>query len=248
MQSLTGKVALLTGAARRIGASIAQTLHAEGCDIVIHYRSSADDALQLQARLNTSRPNSCHLVQADLLDIQHLPEMVNSTVDWKGRLDILLNNASTFYPTPISTVTEQQWDDLFGTNAKAPFFLSQAVFPHLQKSKGCIVNIVDIHGIRPLKTYPVYSAAKASLSMLTQALARELGPDVRVNGVAPGAILWPEMEANQGSTQQELLDRTALKRQGSAEDIAKAVLFLVKDAGYITGQIIPVDGGRLLNH
>lgn len=248
MQSLTGKVALLTGAARRIGATIANTLHANGCDIIVHYRSSIDDALQLQTQLNSIRENSCYLVQADLLDIGNLPKMIETAANWKGRLDILLNNASTFYPTPIGNVTEQQWDDLFGTNAKAPFFLSQAIYPHLQTTQGCIINIVDIHGIRPLKTYPAYSAAKASLVMLTQALARELGPDIRVNGVAPGAILWPEMEENQGSTQQELLDRTALKRQGSAEDIAKAVLFLVKDAEYVTGQIIPVDGGRLLNH
>lgn len=246
-KNLTGKVALLTGAARRIGAVTAKTLHQAGADIIIHYRHSSDEAKALQQTLNTARADSCHLIQGDLLDIPSLQELLDKAAAYKKRLDIVVNNASSFYPTPLGKVTEQQWDDLLGTNAKAPFFVSQAAYPHLKKQAGCIINIVDIHGIRPMKNYPVYSAAKASLIMLTQALAREMGTDVRVNAVAPGAILWPEMEDNQTAGQQTLLDKTALKRQGKPEDIAEAVLYL-SQADYVTGQIIPVDGGRLLNH
>lgn len=248
MTHLTGKVALLTGAARRIGATTANMLHEAGATIVLHYRHSAQAAEQLQASLNQQRANSCYLVQGDLLDISTLDQLIEQTLAYTQRLDILVNNASSFYPTPVGNVTPEQWDDLFGTNAKAPFFLSQAAYSALKESKGCVINIVDIHGSRPLKNYPVYSAAKASLMMLTQALARELAPDVRVNGVAPGAILWPEMSVNQQAENTELLAKTALKRQGSPEDIAKAVRFLAQDADYITGQIIAVDGGRLLNH
>lgn len=246
-KNLQGKVALLTGAARRIGAVTAKTLHEAGADIIIHYRHSANDAKQLQQTLNALRADSCFLVQGDLLDIPALQAMMKQVISYKDRLDIVVNNASSFYPTPIGEVTERQWDDLFGTNAKAPFFVSQAAYPYLKQHAGCIVNIVDIHGIRPMKAYPVYSAAKASLIMLTQALAREMGTEIRVNAVAPGAILWPEMENNQGQAQQTLLDKTALKRQGKPDDIADAVLYLCQ-ADYVTGQVIPVDGGRVLNH
>lgn len=247
MLTLEGKVVLLTGAARRIGAEITRTLHAAGATVVIHYRQSASSAQQLQATLNAERANSCFLVQGNLLDMNFLPVLLKRTLTLTGRLDVLVNNASTFYPTPIGTLTEAQFDDLIGTNLKVPLFLAQAATPALQASRGCIINLVDIHGFRPLKNYPAYSAAKAGLLMLTQSLARELGPDVRVNGVAPGAILWPEMEENH-AMHQELLAKTALKREGSPQDIARTVLFLVRDAPYITGQVIPVDGGRLLNH
>ncbi len=246
MADLAGKVALITGAAKRIGAVIAQHLHQAGADIIIHYRSSADDAIILQKKLNAIRADSCFIVQADLLEIDKLPVLIQQVINQTARLDILINNASTFYPTKLGEITEHDWDDLMGSNLKAPLFLSQAASSHLKAAGGCIINIVDIHGIRPMKNHPVYSPAKAGLAMLTQSLARELGPDVRVNGVAPGAIIWPEAEGEQTPT--EILEKTALKRQGTPEDIAKAVLFLIKDADYITGHIIPVDGGRLLNH
>lgn len=247
MATLAGKVALLTGAARRIGAATARTLHAAGAIVVIHYRHSAQDAEALQAELNAQRANSCFLVQGDLLDVAMMPALIQQAIEQAGRLDILVNNASSFYPTPLATVTEQQFDDLIGTNLKAPLFMAQAAAPHLQACNGCIINIIDIHGLRPLQGYAAYCAAKAGLLMLTQVLARELGPNVRVNGVAPGAILWPEMVENH-AMHTEILAKTALKREGNPDDIARTVLFLVRDADYITGQVIPVDGGRLLNH
>lgn len=247
MATLQGKVALLTGAARRIGAEIARTLHSAGATVVIHYRHSAVDAEQLQAEFNAQRENTCFLVRGDLLDIASIPNLITQTLEQAGRLDILVNNASSFYPTPLASVTEQQFDDLIGTNLKAPLFMAQAAAPHLQTNQGCVINMVDIHGMRPLQGYAAYCTAKAGLLMLTQVLARELGPAVRVNGIAPGAILWPEMPANH-AMHTEILAKTALKREGSPDDIAKTVLFLVRDADYITGQVIPVDGGRLLNH
>jgi pteridine reductase len=249
MSELKGKVALVTGSARRIGAATVRLLHQAGATVVVHYRSSAKQAEKLCAELNQVRAQSCFLQQADLLDIQALDTLVQDVVKQAGRLDILVNNASSFYPTPLAKIREADWDNLLGSNLKAPLFLSQAAAPELLKNKGCIVNMVDVHGFRPLKGYPVYSVAKAGLLMLTQSLARELGPDVRVNGVAPGAILWPEAEGSlDKAAQQALLEKTALKREGSPDDIAKTILFLVRDADYITGQVIPVDGGRLLNH
>ncbi len=247
MSNLKGKVALVTGSARRIGADTVRTLHAAGANVVVHYRHSSKDAKKLFLELNNLRDDSCFLVQADLNNIKKIEEMVDSIIKKMGRLDILVNNASTFYPTKVGEITENDWDDLMGSNVKAPLFLSQAVVPYLKLTQGCIINIVDIHGIRPMKNYPVYSMAKSALLMLTQSLARELGPDIRVNGVAPGAILWPEQAENE-SDQEELLSKTALKRMGTPQDIAKTILFLVRDADYITGQVIPVDGGRVLNH
>ena len=247
MKNLNNKVALVTGSARRIGAVTLRALHANGAKVVVHYRNSSSDAEKLCAELNQLRQNSCMTVQGDLNDIKAMPAIIETIIQQMGQLDILVNNASTFYPTPMGEITEKHWDDLLGSNLKAPLFLSQAAMSYLKATQGCIVNMVDVHGFRPMKNYPVYSVAKAGLLMLTQSLARELGPDVRVNGVAPGAILWPEMDENQ-SDQQELLDKTALKRMGTPEDIAKTVLFLVRDADYITGQVIPVDGGRILNH
>jgi pteridine reductase len=239
------KVALITGAAHRIGAVTARTLHQAGMNIVLHYRGSRIAAQQLQKELLQLRADSVVLIQADLQAPAALPALVQQAhASWQ-RLDVLINNASTFYSTPVGTVSEDQWNELLGTNLKAPFFLSQAAAPYLLQSKGCIVNIVDIHADRPLRGYPIYSMAKAGLVMLTKALAAELGPHIRVNAVAPGAILWPEHldEVNQ----QRIVSKTFLKRKGDPEDIANTILFLINDAAYITGQVLVVDGGRSLN-
>ena len=245
--SCAGKVALITGAAHRIGATTARTLHAAGINIVIHYRNSSQGAEALQQELETLRPDSVQLVQANLHQVSQFDALIAQVVEQWGRLDILVNNASTFYPTPIGNIDEQQWEDLIGSNLKAPLFLSQAAAPYLQQQQGNIINIVDIHADRPLKEHTVYSLAKAGLAMLTKSLARELGPDVRVNGVAPGAILWPENEMDD-ATKEEILSRTALKRTGEPQDIANTALFLIRDAHYITGQILNVDGGRTLSN
>ena len=242
---LTDKVALITGAAHRIGAETARTLHAEGMRLVLHYRTSREAALSLQEELNNKRKDSVILVQAELLAIKGLSKLIEETITAWGQLDVLVNNASSFYKTHMGKVSEEEWDDLMGSNLKAPFFLSQAAAPHLEKTKGCIINIVDIHADRPLKHYPVYSMAKAGLVMLTKSLACELGPEIRVNGVAPGAILWPENIDE--VTKQRIISRTFLKRKGAPSDIAKAITYLVRDAGYVSGQIITVDGGRSLN-
>ena len=242
---LTNKVVLITGAAHRIGATTARRLHAEGMNILLHYRHSREAAENLQAELNAIRAGSVHLIQANLHDTANLPSLVEQAIHTWGRLDVLINNASSFYATPVGSVTETQWEDLIGSNLKAPFFLSQAAAPYLRQQKGCIVSIVDIHAERPLKEFPVYSMAKAGLVMLTKSLACELGPEVRVNAVAPGAILWPE---NLGENEKEkIISRTFLKRQGAPDDIARAILYLIRDAGYMSGQVLTVDGGRSLN-
>lgn len=243
---MQSKTVLITGAAKRIGAEISRMLHADGMNIVIHYRSSKDEAQALCNELNALRADSAIILQADLHQTSELATLVQQATDYWGRLDVLVNNASTFYPTPVGDITEAHWDDLMGSNLKAPLFLSQAAMPHLRNSQGSIINIVDIHAFRPMKEHPVYCAAKAGLAMLTQSLARELGPNVRVNGVAPGAIIWPSSEMDK-LTQEAILDRTALKRQGEPRDIAATVRFLIRDADYITGQVIPVCGGRSLN-
>jgi pteridine reductase len=242
---LNNKVALITGAAHRIGAELARRLHAAGMNIALHYRNSKQGAETLAAELNGKRPDSVVTLQADLLDTAGLPGVITAACHPWQRLDVLINNASSFYPTPIGNATEAQWEDLFGSNLKAPFFLAQAAAAELKQRQGCIINIVDIHAHRPMKEYPIYSAAKAGLAMLTMSLARELGPEIRVNAVAPGAILWPEHEIDEAQ-KEEILDRTALKRQGSPADIARTALFLIRDADYISGQIINVDGGRTL--
>ncbi|MCF6355552.1 MAG: pteridine reductase [Candidatus Polarisedimenticolaceae bacterium] len=244
-QPLAGKVALITGAAHRIGAQIARTLHDNGMDLTLHYRHSAAAAQALKAELEATRPGSVALLQADLNQTDLLPGLIHDIQLHFGRLDLLVNNASSFYPTPVASTRIEQWDELINSNLKAPFFLSQAAAPLLRESKGCIINLIDIHAERPLKDHPVYSIAKAGNAMLVKALAQELAPDVRVNGIAPGAILWPE-QALPPNQQEAILRRTALKRRGAASDIAKSLLFLFKDADYITGQIITVDGGRTL--
>lgn len=240
---MTKKTALITGGAARIGAAIARELHSHGIDIVIHYRNSVEKAAALVDELNTIRSNSATTVQGDLLDHETIPRIIDEVAVFNNDLSILINNASSFYATPVGEVTEQEWNDLIGTNMKAPFFLAQAAAKWLKKSSGCIVNLVDVHGIRPKKGFPVYSMAKAANAMMVKTLARELGPEVRVNGVAPGVILWPEQEI--GDIQKtQILSKVPLARPGQIEDIARTVRFLVTEADYITGQVIPVDGGR----
>lgn len=238
-------VALITGGARRIGAAIARTLHAAGYDLALHYRHSRTQMDALCADLETLRRGSTCAIQAHLDDIERVPGIVEKCISRFGRLDALVNNASAFYPTPIGSVTAAQWNELFVSNAQAPFFLAQAAAPHLQSSCGAIVNIVDIYAERPLARHPVYSMAKAALAMMTLALAQELAPDVRVNAVAPGAVLWPDTGKDYAD-RHELVARTPLKRTGTADDVAAAVLFLLRDAKFTTGQIINVDGGRSL--
>jgi pteridine reductase len=243
--SLAGKVALVTGAAQRIGAEIVRTLHAAGMDIAIHYRNSKTAAAALQQELEQQRPDSVLLLQADLANTDSLPAIIQQIVEWRSRLDLLVNNASSFYPTPLDESTEEQWNELMSSNLKAPYFLSRAAAEALRQHRGCIVNMVDIHAERPLLKHPIYSIAKAGNAMLVKSLARELGPEVRVNGIAPGAILWPDAEMGE-ETKSEILARTALKTNGQPKDIANTLLFLARDADYITGQIISVDGGRTL--
>ena len=244
MDSLQGKVVLVTGGARRVGAAIARRVHACGANLMIHHRASVADARKLQAELNAIRPNSVSLLQGDLLDTGKLPHLVAHTVHTFGRLDGLVNNASSFAPTPVGEITEEAWYNLVGTNVKAPLFLAQAATPHLRRTQGAIVNITDIHAELPLKNYVVYTMAKAALDGLTRSLARELAPEVRVNAVAPGPILWPDGNAFDELARQRIISHTPLKRAGSPDDIASAVCFLLTDAPYITGHTINVDGGR----
>jgi pteridine reductase len=241
--SLDNKIVLVTGAARRIGAAIVTRLHAEGARVAIHYRGSADEAETLCDGLNAKRPDSAKTFKGDLLEANYPPQLVDDVTRWGGQLDALVNNASTFYPTPVGTITETEWNDLVGSNFKAPLFLSQAAAPSLRAARGAIVNIVDIHGQRPLRDHPVYGPAKAALAMLTKALAKDLAPAVRVNGVSPGAILWPE-DGMSDATQASILQEVPLGRPGEPDDIATCVLYLLRDAPYVTGQIIAVDGGR----
>jgi pteridine reductase len=240
---LAGKAALVTGAARRVGAAIAQALHAAGASIVLHYRSSADEAAAVARQLNDTRPGSAALAQCDLLDGSAVAELAHTAATAFGGLDILVNNASSFYPTPLGNIDEDDWNDLIGTNLKAPLFLAQAAAATLRERAGLIVNLADIHGMRPLRRHPVYCVAKAGLIMLTKSLARELGPQVRVNAIAPGPVMWPEGGVD-AALRAEIIDRTALKRIGSAEDVAGAVLFFACEAPFVTGQILAVDGGR----
>ncbi|MBA4142528.1 MAG: pteridine reductase [Nitrosospira sp.] len=245
---MQGKVILVTGGAKRVGAATCRKLHARGANLIVHYRESGKEARALQSELDQNRAGSVALVQADLLDIARLPHVVDETVNHFGKLDALVNNASSFFPTPIGEITESMWDDLIGSNLKAPLFLSQAAAPQLTKHRGCIVNIVDIHSEWPLKRYVVYNSAKGGLASLTRSLALELAPEVRVNGISPGPILWPEAgEWTDEAARQRIINRTLLKRTGEPEDIAKTAAFLIADAPYITGQIIAVDGGRSVN-
>ena len=245
---MQGKVVLITAGAKRVGAAICRKLHLRGASLMVHYRSSLEEAQGLETELNQIRPGSVALVQADLLDISQIPRLISQTIQKFGKLDAVINNASSFFATPVGAITEAGWDDLIGSNLKAPLFLSQEAAPHLKNQLGCIVNIVDIHADRPLKNYVIYSSAKAGLSSLTRSLALELAPEIRVNGVSPGPILWPENdEWKDLSVRQSIISKTLLKRMGEPDDIARTVLFLIADAPYITGQIIAVDGGRSVN-
>lgn len=237
------RVVLLTGGAQRVGAAIARHLHAQGLALALHYRSSVAAARALQAELEAIRPHSCVLLPADLLDSDAPKRLVQGTLDAYGRLDMLVNNASSFYPTPLLNASADHWEDLLGTNVKAPFFLIQAAASFLTAARGAVVNIVDIHADRPLKGYPLYSVGKAALVMLTKALAVELAPCVRVNAVAPGTILWPESGISL-EQQSSILAQVPQKRSGTPEDIAHAVRFFLLEAPYITGQVLAIDGGR----
>ncbi|HZX70982.1 MAG TPA: pteridine reductase [Rhodanobacter sp.] len=239
-------VALITGGARRVGAVIARTLHAAGFDLALHYRRSADEARALAGELDSQRPGSTLLLSADLADTAALPDLVERLLAHYGRLDALVNNASTFFPTPIDAATPRQWDELFAANAQGPFFLSQAAVPALRDARGSIVNLIDIYAERPLADHPLYCMAKAALAAMTRSLALDLGPEVRVNGVAPGAVLWPG-EGKSHDDRRTMLERTPLHRAGAPDDVASAVLWLLRDAPFVTGQIIRVDGGRSLS-
>lgn len=237
--------ALITGSARRIGAAIARRLHAAGFDLLLHYRQSQREMATLCATLNAERADSAHAVAADLADADAPDQLVAAAMAHFGRLDALVNNASRFVHTPVGSASAADWDALFGTNARAPFFLAQAAAPHLRAARGCIVNLTDIYAERPLPNHPLYCMSKAALAMMTQALARELAPDVRVNAVAPGAVLWPD-SGKAEVEQRALLQRTPLGRVGNPDDVAEAVRWLIQDAPYCTGQTIRVDGGRTL--
>lgn len=237
--------ALITGAGRRIGAAIARALHAEGMDLVLHYHRSHGETTALAAELNARRKGSATTLSQDLLEVRELAKLPRKAIETFGALDLLVNNASSFFRTPVMSATPEQWEDLIGTNLRAPFFLAQASAEALRSSRGSIVNLVDIHGERPMADYPVYSTAKAGLVMLTRALALELAPDVRVNGIAPGAILWAEQD--DPDARASILARVPLARRGRPEDVVTATLYLAFQATYVTGQILAVDGGRTLH-
>ncbi len=239
-------VALITGAAKRVGARIARRLHAAGYDLALHHRASQSPMEALVRELEERRPGSVLVLQCELADTDALARLVGDTVARFGRLDALVNNASAFFPTPVGEATPAQWDELFASNARAPFFLSQAAAPHLRANGGAIVNLADIYGERPLKNHTLYCMAKASLVMLTQSLAKELGPEVRVNAVAPGAVMWPA-EGKAEHEKAAMLASTALGRAGDPDDVAEAVRWLLQEARYTTGQVLRVDGGRALN-
>lgn len=245
------KTALITGSAKRIGAETTRVLHQAGYNVIIHCRKSQQAAKQLADELNAIRTNSANVIQGDLDDETIYEPLIEQAYQCWGRLDALINNASSFFPTPIGSITMDDWNNLINSNMKAPLFLSQAAAPHLKKTQGNIVNMIDVHGIRPMREHPVYCAAKAGLNMLTLSLAKELGPEIRVNGVAPGAILWPTADQQDDEmsehTKNIILERTALKRPGDPSDIANTILFLISQNNYITGQVIAVDGGRSLN-
>jgi len=246
--SLQDKVVLITGGAKRVGSSICRLLHDGGAKLMIHYRNSVGEARALQSELNLQRPNSAAIIQGDLLNLAVLPSLIQETVSHFGHLDVLINNASSYYATEIGEIGDDQWEDLIGTNLKAPLFLAQAAAHELRKQQGCIINITDMHVERPKKGYVVYSVAKAGLVTLTKSLAQELGPDVRVNAIAPGPVLWPEDNPQFDEVyRQRVISQTLLKRIGEGDDVAKAVRFLIQDAPFITGQVIAVDGGRSLN-
>ncbi len=241
---LAGRAVLVTGAARRVGAALAAAFHSAGARVAVHYRGSKAEADARVAEFNAARADSARAFQADLSDPAACETLIATVVRAFGRLDVLVNNASSFYPTPVGSITPDQFDDLIGSNLRAPLFLAQAAAPELGKREGLILNIADIHGLKPLRQHAVYCSAKAALIMLTRSLARELGPTVRVNAIAPGPVLWPESGVD-AELRRGIVERTALKRAGTPEDVAKAALFFATDAPFVTGEVLAVDGGRL---
>ncbi len=241
---MKNKTALITGSAKRIGASIAEHLHQAGMNVIVHHNTSEKEARELVDKLNEVRVDSAIAIQADLEDKDAYSVLINNSLKFKGNIDVLINNASAFYPTPVENLNDKQWNEIININLKAPLFLSQLAAESLRKNNGCIINIADIHANRPLKDHSIYSVSKAGLIMLTQSLAKELAPTIRVNAISPGAITWPD-EMND-ETKKIILAHTAMKKTGSMADISKAVLFLIKDADYITGQVLNIDGGRTL--
>jgi pteridine reductase len=242
-QPLAGRCVLVTGGARRVGAAIVRAMHDAGANVAIHFHQSGDDARALASELEAARARSTIAIAADIRELGSLAGLVDAVVQRFERLDVLVNNASSFYPTPVGTISLSQWDDLIDTNLRAPVFLSQAAAAELRKAQGCIINLADIHGQRPLKQHTVYSTAKAGLIMLTRSLAKEMGPEIRVNAIAPGPVLWPDDDLS-AELKNEIVAKTALKRTGSPQDIARTALFLTAYAPYVTGQVIAVDGGR----
>jgi pteridine reductase len=246
--TMQNKVVLITGGAKRVGAAICRELHSSGASLMIHYNTSTQEARALQAELNLQRANSVAIIQANLLNTTVLPSLITETVKHFGRLDVLINNASSYYPTEMGNINEENWHDLMASNLKAPLFLAQSAAIELRKNHGCIINITDMHIERPKKGYVIYSVAKAGLVTLTKSLAQELSPEVRVNAVAPGPVLWPENNPQFDEVyRQRVISQTLLKRTGEPKDIAKAVKFLICDAPFITGHVLAVDGGRSLN-
>ena len=241
---MLNKTVLITGAAKRIGAAIAEHLHRAGMNVIIHYNTSAKEAHELVRKLNGIKHDSAITVQANLEHKEYYNALIDASLGFKGGIDVLINNASAFYPTPLNMLDDEQWNSIINTNLKAPLYLSQLASKSLRKNKGCIINIADIHANRPLANHSIYSISKAGLLMLTQSLAKELAPNIRVNAISPGAITWPEQIEDEDK--RTILDQTVLKRLGSTEDINKAVMFLIKDSDYITGQILNIDGGRTL--
>jgi len=239
-------VALITGGVKRVGAEIARTLHAAGYDLVLHFRSSVNEAVALAAELEHQRAGSTLAIQGELADLDGLPAMIEQALQHYGRLDALVNNASAFFPTPVGSATTAQWNELFASNAQAPFFLAQAATPALRETHGAIVNLIDVYAERPLANHPIYCMAKAALAAMTRSLALDLAPDIRVNGIAPGAVMWPS-DGKPYDDQQAMLARTPLRRAGSPQDVAGAVLWLLRDAPFVTGQVIRIDGGRSLS-
>jgi len=241
---VNNKTALITGAAKRIGAAVAEHLHKAGMNIIIHYNTSVKEAHELARNLNENRHDSATTVRANLEHKESYVALIDTALEFKDGIDVLINNASIFYPTSLETLNDKQWNELINTNLKAPLFLSQLAAKSLRLNNGCIINITDIYANQALITYPIYCVSKAGLVMMTQSLAKELAPAIRVNAISPGAITWhDEMD---DEAKQTILNQTAMKRTGNMEDIAKAVLFLIKDADYITGQVLNIDGGRTL--
>ena len=238
------KTVLITGAAKRIGAALAKHLHQEGMNVIVHYHRSAKEANELVRELNKIRHDSAITIQADLSHKEYYQAIIETAEQFKGNLDVLINNASAFYPTPVADLTNEDWHDIIDVNLKAPLFLSKLAAPLLRNSKGCIINLTDIHALRPLAQHSIYSISKSGLTTLTESLAKELAPSIRVNAIAPGAILWPEEIDEEGK--KSILNQIPMRKIGDTEQIAKAVSFLIKDADYITGQIINIDGGRSL--